>query len=113
MVPDLDSSESQSTIPRGGKDCGNGYVLLRAKDKVLQAMRPCEKHAFAAYLTDVHALQIAEHWSPEIARWARLRLPNGQIARSSWKEQLKPLEKVRMARNVKVCISSDFSESVS
>ena len=105
MVPDLDPSESQSTIPQGGKDCSNGYVLLRAKDKVLRAMRPCEKHAFAAYLTNIHALQIAEDWCPEVVRWARLRLPNGQIARSFWKEQLKPLQKVRMARNVKVCIS--------
>ena len=106
MVPDLDSSEFQPAIPRGGKDCNNGYFLLRAKDNVLRAMRPCEKIAFAAYLTNNHALQIADDWSPEVARWSRLHLPNGQIARSSWKEQLKPLQKVRMARNVKVCNSS-------
>jgi hypothetical protein len=41
---------------------------------------------------------------PRIIRWARLRLPNGQIARSAWKEKMKPLEAVRMARNVKVII---------
>jgi hypothetical protein len=105
MVPDLDSSDSPPTIPRGGKDCSNGYILLRAKDNALRDMRPCEINAFAAYLTDIHALQIADDWSPKIARWARLRLPNGQIARSAWKEQLKPLQKVRMARNVKVCNS--------
>ncbi|KAJ6493798.1 hypothetical protein DFH09DRAFT_826544, partial [Mycena vulgaris] len=35
-------------------------------------------------------------------RWARLRLPNGQIARSAWKEHRRPLHKVRMARNVKI-----------
>jgi hypothetical protein len=101
MVPDLDPSAP--TVPRGGKDCGYGYVLLRAKDNVLRAMRPCEKLAFAAYLSDTHALQVAEDWSPGIARWARLGLPNGQVARSSWKEKLKPLKKVRMARNIKVC----------
>jgi hypothetical protein len=95
MVPDLDPLPP--TVPQGGKDCGDGYVLLRA-------MRPCEKQAFAAYLNDTHALQVADDWSPGIARWARLRLPNGQVARSSWKEQLKPLQKVRMARNVMVCI---------
>lgn len=80
MVPDLDSSDSPPTIPRGGKDCSNGYVLLRAKDNVLRDMRPCEINAFAAYLMDIHALEIDENWSPKIARWARLHLPNGQIA---------------------------------
>ncbi|KAJ6524622.1 hypothetical protein DFH09DRAFT_937130 [Mycena vulgaris] len=43
--------------------------------------------------------------SPEgdltLKRWAHLRLPNGQIARSGWKEKHKPLKNVRMARNVK------------
>ena len=38
-----------------------------------------------------------------VIRWARLRLPNGQVARSAWREKLKPLEKLRTARNVKVC----------
>jgi hypothetical protein len=37
-----------------------------------------------------------------ITRWARLSLPNGQIAQSAWKECAKPLNKVRMARNIKV-----------
>ena len=71
-------------------------------------MHPCKKQAFAAYLNDAHALQVADNWSPGVARWARLRLPNGQVAQSSWKEQLKPLEKVRMAHNVKVCILFDL-----
>jgi hypothetical protein len=38
-----------------------------------------------------------------VRRWARLRLPNGQVARSMWKESLKPLTKIRIARNVKAC----------
>ena len=72
-------------------------------------MHPCEKQAFAAYLNNIHALQVADDWSPGIARWARLHFPNGQVVRSSWKEQLKPLQKVRMARNVKVCIFFVFN----
>ncbi|KAJ7016263.1 hypothetical protein C8F04DRAFT_982266 [Mycena alexandri] len=36
-----------------------------------------------------------------VVRWARLQLPNGQIARSAWKEGRRALNKVRMARNVK------------
>ncbi|KAG6824974.1 hypothetical protein H0H92_005267 [Tricholoma furcatifolium] len=38
----------------------------------------------------------------KVVRWARIRLPNGQIARSLWKEAEKPLNKLRMARNVKL-----------
>ncbi|KAG2109538.1 hypothetical protein DEU56DRAFT_749953 [Suillus clintonianus] len=37
-------------------------------------------------------------------RWSHLRLPNGQVARSAWKEALRPLEKTRMSRNVKLKI---------
>ncbi|KAJ6480041.1 hypothetical protein DFH09DRAFT_849271, partial [Mycena vulgaris] len=33
-------------------------------------------------------------------RWARLRIPNGQIARTAWKEKQKALNKVRMSRNI-------------
>jgi hypothetical protein len=100
MIPDLDPLPP--AMPRGSKDIGDGFILLRAKDKALRAMRDCESQAFADYLNNTHAQQVPEHWSPQIVRWARLRLPNGQVARSAWKEKLKPLEKVRMARNVKV-----------
>ncbi|KAG1770532.1 hypothetical protein EDD22DRAFT_816757 [Suillus occidentalis] len=37
-------------------------------------------------------------------RWARLRLPCGQIARTAWRESERPLEKLRIARHVKVII---------
>jgi hypothetical protein len=100
MIPDLETSPP--VVPRGGQDLGDGYLLLRAKDRVLTAMRDCEIQAFASYLKDTHAMQVGENWSPGVCKWARLRLPNGQVARSSWKEKLKPLTKVRMARNIKV-----------
>ena len=45
---------------------------------------------------------------PRVIRWARLQLPNGQIAHSAWKEKLKDLEAVRMARNVKVSTTMFF-----
>ncbi|KAH9992906.1 hypothetical protein BJV77DRAFT_920539, partial [Russula vinacea] len=38
-------------------------------------------------------------------RWARLRIPTGQICYSSWKELQKPLEKRRTARMVKVLLN--------
>ena len=47
-----------------------------------------------------------DEWQPMVTRWARLRLPNGQIARSAWKEKEKA--KVRITRNVKVGIFSSI-----
>ncbi|KAF8811705.1 hypothetical protein BYT27DRAFT_7221374 [Phlegmacium glaucopus] len=89
-------------VPQGGKDIGAGFILLRAKDKALRVMHGCKRQAHADYLTKAHALQVPEGWSPEVTRWARLCLPNGQVVRSAWKEKLKPLDKVRMAQNVKM-----------
>jgi hypothetical protein len=103
MIPDLENLKP--TVPRGGKDLGGGYILLRAKDNALASMRDCEKIAFAKHLHENHGVSVEIDWSPSIYRWARLRLPNGQVARSAWKEKLKPLEKVRMARNIKVNFS--------
>ncbi|KIO06783.1 hypothetical protein M404DRAFT_138210, partial [Pisolithus tinctorius Marx 270] len=34
-------------------------------------------------------------------QWARLQLPNGQVVRSLWREQLKQLEKLHVSQNVK------------
>jgi len=114
MVPDLEPS--LPVLPRGACEIGNGYVLLRARDNVRRSISTLEKAAFATYLRDNHNIDPGEDWAPVLVRWARLRLPNGQVARSAWKEKLKPLEKVRMARNVKVLLSSDIcpiSESCS
>ncbi|OBZ74555.1 hypothetical protein A0H81_05358 [Grifola frondosa] len=47
-------------------------------------------------------MSAAENWTPEIWRWARLRLPTRQVARSLWKESLKQSDKIRAARNVKI-----------
>ena len=102
LIPDLEPSPP--IIPWGARDIGNGYVLLRARDKAYYHINASERVVFAGYLKDTpsHDIDIDEDWSPGVVRWARLRLPNGQVARSAWKERLKPLNKVRMARNVKV-----------
>ncbi|KAJ7021883.1 hypothetical protein C8F04DRAFT_910580, partial [Mycena alexandri] len=39
--------------------------------------------------------------------WSRLRLPAGHPAHSAWKETLKPIGKLRCARNVKAKIACD------
>ncbi|KAG1906317.1 uncharacterized protein F5891DRAFT_942452, partial [Suillus fuscotomentosus] len=44
--------------------------------------------------------------------WARLWLPNGQTARSSWREKLKLLEKTRMSRNIKALYYTQLAVNV-
>jgi hypothetical protein len=99
MVPDL--QRPTTNLPQGAKEIGDGYILLRARDRTHRPMRDCETLALGNYLESI-AMSLDGNCSPNIVRWARLRLPNKQIARSSWKEKLKPLTKLRMARNVKV-----------
>ncbi|KIK16631.1 hypothetical protein PISMIDRAFT_15704 [Pisolithus microcarpus 441] len=91
-MPELDDRIKGD--PTGSVNLGEGYVLLRKRDK-----RPW-------LLTGEEARIISEfigHGQPihRFKRWARLRLPNGQIARSLWRERLKPVTQVRISRNVK------------
>ena len=102
MIPDLQPVENK--IPRGGRDLGGGYVLLRARDETVTIIDGAEGNAIRAYLENTTGRLAEPNSAVQISRWARLRLPNGQIARSAWKEKAKALEKVRMARNVKVCL---------
>lgn len=93
VIPELD--EAPKGLPNGAVDIGDRYTLLRKRDRS------------AAYPVGDHAVAIANFLGngqvvPRIRRWARLLLPNGQIARSRWREALKPLEKTRMSRNVKL-----------
>lgn len=102
IIPDL--QPAIPTLPQGAIDLGNGYALLRAQDRYDYKMRPCEALALGRYLQELDGTILGSQ-CPKIARWARLRLPNGQVARSRWKESTKPLVKVRMSRNVKVGIT--------
>jgi hypothetical protein len=100
MLPDLAGPPNH--LPRGAVPIGNNYTLLRAKEKYPKPVRDCEARAFAAYMQEQGAnILDVDSWRPSVSRWARLRLPNGQVARSAWKEG-KSLRRVRIARNVKV-----------
>ena len=81
MAPDLLPNEV--TPPCGSKDIRNGYILLHAKERYLQAIDGAEGQA----IVDLYAQK--EGTVPEnlqVTRWAQLWLPNGQIAQSAWKE---------------------------
>lgn len=107
MIPDLQPGGDNYHLPRGCYDFGGGYVLLRAAEQKATSVSQAEADAirvFFAHSSLSKYPNIDTDWfeSPRIARWARLRLPNGQIARSLWKEGAKSLAQVRKSRNVKV-----------
>lgn len=89
MIPDL--GPPSPSLPRGAIDLGQGYVLLRAQDRYNRDMHPEEAAALLHYLDgEGSSLNRDSDWCPKVARWARLRLPNGQVARSRWKEIKNP-----------------------
>jgi hypothetical protein len=100
IYPDLD--EEANSIPRGAIDLGDDFVLLRAKERTFYKLSPEYLTALKIFLLKAYNMVLPEEISVSVQRWARLNLPTGQVARSRWKESLKPLVKVRMARNVKV-----------
>jgi hypothetical protein len=103
IIPDL---EPEPSLPRGSVDLGDGYVLLRAMDNCSREVSDSEDQAIRRYMSqhcdpdDSEAEDIVEEWRPSVVRWARVRLPNGQITRSAWKELQK--SDLRTARMVKV-----------
>lgn len=100
MIPNLGMNRvSKPDLPRGAKDLGDRFVLLRARDCELHSLRECEVDALHAFLyttTEISRTAVS------VRRWAKLRIPTGQIGYSAWKEREKPLLKRRTARNVKV-----------
>ncbi|KAJ7763531.1 hypothetical protein DFH07DRAFT_738770 [Mycena maculata] len=99
MIPDLEPPENP--FPRGSIDLADGYVLLTAMDGSPRGVDEFEASAIKSYLQDV-GQQMPDEWAPLVTRWSRVRLPNSQVARSAWKEILKPIEHLRAARNVKI-----------
>lgn len=107
MFPQLDeAARKQETLPYGSINLGDGFVLLRAKDSCAREVTDSESTALTNFLEEDEECgpeNIPNNWIPTVIRWSRLMLPHGQVARSLWKESLKPLGKIRTARRVKVC----------
>jgi hypothetical protein len=82
-----------------------GTFFLRARDASACLIDGNLGAAIRKFYEEQGYGDFEDDWFPHIVRWARLRLPNGQIARSAWKEKLKATKDVWMARNVKVFIS--------
>jgi hypothetical protein len=98
IYPELDP-KSTFQLPRGAMDIGEGYIMLRPRDRYPVKI---PGHLEAEVLA--RAVNMSR-----IRRWGRARLPNGQVARSLWSERRRTSQKIRVSRNVKVCTSSTTS----
>ncbi|KDQ09613.1 hypothetical protein BOTBODRAFT_178841 [Botryobasidium botryosum FD-172 SS1] len=95
MIPDVTRTKPQ---PKNVIDVGNGYMVLHPHDRYARPITGNEGLVIASYLQG----DDEDYSTMRLVRSARLRLPNGQIARSMWKERKQSLQHVRMARNVKL-----------
>lgn len=88
-------------FPMGSILLDSGYVLLGAKDKYSQALPPFLSQLIQQNLPTTR-VTLSTSQNIKLIQWARLKLPNGQIARSLWKEKEKHSDRLRIARNIKV-----------
>ncbi|GJE93591.1 hypothetical protein PsYK624_097510 [Phanerochaete sordida] len=103
MVPNLvPESSSSDTVPESGEILGDGFILLRRKDRTARIFPGASGAAITAFFTEATSGQV--HGNVAVTRWARLRLPTGQILRSAWKEDV--LEPVRVSRISKAKINN-------
>ena len=87
--PELDPSSTRS-IPKYAFDCGDDLIFLRPRDR------------YRKYLAGQELEAIEDKFGvSRLHRWGRIRLPNGQIARSLFSEKGKK-SNTRVSRNVKV-----------
>ncbi|KAI0697202.1 hypothetical protein C8T65DRAFT_579477 [Cerioporus squamosus] len=84
MIPAF--ADPEPALPPTSIPLSNGYALLRARDRVERAVTSAEGHAIHLFLRQQNLRDVDPLWSPIVRRWARLAIPNGQVARSAWKE---------------------------
>ncbi|KIJ13585.1 hypothetical protein PAXINDRAFT_80791 [Paxillus involutus ATCC 200175] len=98
-MPELNSPPKG--LPSGSVNLGDGFALLRKRDKNPTYPTGAAAGAIRDFLGDGHPLL-------RIRRWARILLPNGQTARTKWREQLKSPEHLRVSRNVKMKLADQI-----
>jgi len=97
LAPDL--LHTTGKLPAGAYDIGEKYLLLGPREH--HQMDTTTLGAFQIF-SDMHNWRIKNGDSLSVDRFARLLLPNGQIAQSWWHKKKRPAEKVQIARSVKV-----------
>ncbi|KIK80002.1 hypothetical protein PAXRUDRAFT_16026 [Paxillus rubicundulus Ve08.2h10] len=98
ILPELDNHPTG--LPYGSIDLKGGYALLRKHSKYSVHPDAQVSQAIQNYLPPHQEV-------PRITKWARLLLPNGQIARSAWRETLKAPEQLRISHNVKLTLDGN------
>lgn len=95
-------------LPRNAEDLGNGYILLSKREKIARRVTPAEGGILAAFVQS-KGIPVLHEWlqAPSVARWARLRLPTGQVARLLWKEEARAISRIRISHNVKASRTVD------
>ncbi|EIW79902.1 hypothetical protein CONPUDRAFT_155298 [Coniophora puteana RWD-64-598 SS2] len=84
-----------------------GYILLGRRDNIKRPITGPEVDALTTALAE-HSVTLTVN--PQLQRWARLRLPNDQIARSAWKEN-RMSGNLRRARNVMIQLPNEAEPS--
>jgi len=75
IIPDLEGNQkSRGDLPWGSKDLQGRHVLLRMRDNNPQHLGKCEVEALQRYFP-----VLSNMGSVSVHRWARLRIPTGQI----------------------------------
>jgi hypothetical protein len=103
ILPDL--APDDPVLPQGAVDLRGGYILLRARDRSAVSFDGECVDAICVFLVEELGQDgITADWEPRYMQWARLRLPNMQIARCTWKEtsHMCSAESICCSRNVKV-----------
>ena len=91
MCPELDDTDI--SLPKYSQDNGDGYIFLTPRQQ-----RP-------GNLLGIEKAVVEEELGVSVLRkWGRVRLPNGQIARSMFSETRRMSPHIRITRNVKVSL---------
>ncbi|TBU22478.1 hypothetical protein BD311DRAFT_742970 [Dichomitus squalens] len=77
--------EDPEVLPRRAVDLGDRWVLMHPTARTAKLVPDINAIALHAYLTK-KAVRVPEAWRPRLTKWGQLRLPNGQVARTAWKE---------------------------
>ncbi|KAJ7050237.1 hypothetical protein C8F01DRAFT_1000994 [Mycena amicta] len=97
IAPELVPDENK--LPPRAVDLHNDYVLLVKRDDHPQQILDTTGDVLKEFVEMKVDQGFPEDWAPSVSRYARLWIPNGQIAKSAWKEKCQSLQNVRMAHN--------------
>ncbi|KZT31289.1 hypothetical protein SISSUDRAFT_995313 [Sistotremastrum suecicum HHB10207 ss-3] len=95
ILPHLDVCDEQVDgvkVPQAGRRLDDGYVLLPKRDDPMQKLeKPHEDLLYSFFsLNGITSPRIKDRANFKVRRWSTLRLPNGQIARSTMNEKPTP-----------------------